>query len=77
MLKKSFYSKWGCQFKLREVKALEQQCMDEGFTRGFLKGVRLVQYKVFEDPSSGLDGAEIESELNKAFSSNDESVNVE
>ncbi|KAL0907377.1 hypothetical protein M5K25_021783 [Dendrobium thyrsiflorum] len=41
-----------------EVKALEQQCMDEGFTRD-------------------LDGAEIESELRKAFSSDDESVDVE
>ncbi|KAL0905625.1 hypothetical protein M5K25_024060 [Dendrobium thyrsiflorum] len=72
-----------------EVKALEQQCMDEGFTRGFLKGVRLVQRKAgvkidglttsqaSEDPSSDLDGAEIESELRKAFSSDDESVDVE
>ncbi|KAL0929192.1 hypothetical protein M5K25_001136 [Dendrobium thyrsiflorum] len=72
-----------------EVKALEQQCMNEGFTRGFLKGVRLVQCKAgvkidglttsqaSEDPSSDLDGAEIESELRKAFSSDDESVDVE
>ncbi|KAH0464013.1 hypothetical protein IEQ34_006799 [Dendrobium chrysotoxum] len=26
-----------------EVKALEHQCIDEGFVWGFLKGVRLVQ----------------------------------
>ncbi|KAH0449796.1 hypothetical protein IEQ34_020488 [Dendrobium chrysotoxum] len=26
-----------------EVKALEQQCLDDGFIRGFLKGVRLMQ----------------------------------
>ncbi|KAH0461485.1 hypothetical protein IEQ34_009060 [Dendrobium chrysotoxum] len=62
--------------------------MDEGFTRDFLKGVRLVQRKArvkinelttsqaSEDPSSDLDGAEIESELRKAFSSDDESVDV-
>ncbi|KAL0916077.1 hypothetical protein M5K25_013559 [Dendrobium thyrsiflorum] len=72
-----------------EVKALEQQCMDEGFTRDFLNRVRLVQCKAgvkidglitsqaFEDPSSDLDGAEIESGLRKAFSSDDESVDVE
>ncbi|KAH0457412.1 hypothetical protein IEQ34_012727 [Dendrobium chrysotoxum] len=34
-----------------EVKALELACMEEGFIRGFLKGVRLVQLKT---------GAEIE-----------------
>ncbi|KAH0457993.1 hypothetical protein IEQ34_013308 [Dendrobium chrysotoxum] len=28
-----------------EVKALEQQCLDDGFIRGFLKGVRLMQRK--------------------------------
>ncbi|KAH0465131.1 hypothetical protein IEQ34_005445 [Dendrobium chrysotoxum] len=62
--------------------------MDEGFTRGFLKGVRLVQRKAgvkidglttsqaSEDPSLDLDGAEIESELRHAFSSDDESINV-
>ncbi|KAH0459415.1 hypothetical protein IEQ34_012229 [Dendrobium chrysotoxum] len=72
-----------------EVKALQQQCMDEGFTRGFLKGVRLVQCKAgvkidglttsqaSEDPSSDLDGVEIKSELRKAFSSDDESIDVE
>ncbi|KAH0449791.1 hypothetical protein IEQ34_020483 [Dendrobium chrysotoxum] len=71
-----------------EVKALERQCMDEGFTRGFLKGVRLAQCKAgvkidgitisqdFEDPSSNLDGAEIESKPRQAFSSDDESIDV-
>ncbi|KAH0454363.1 hypothetical protein IEQ34_016287 [Dendrobium chrysotoxum] len=29
-----------------EVKALEQQCIDKGFIRGFSKGVHLVQRKV-------------------------------
>ncbi|KAL0915634.1 hypothetical protein M5K25_016067 [Dendrobium thyrsiflorum] len=60
-----------------EVKALEQQCMDEGFIRGFLKGVRLMQRKTgvtvegltpsqaSSDPSSDADGDEVESELQK------------
>ncbi|KAH0452015.1 hypothetical protein IEQ34_019314 [Dendrobium chrysotoxum] len=63
--------------------------MDGGFTRGFLKGVQLVQHKTrvkfdglttsqaSEDPSSDLDGAEIKSELRQAFSSDDESIDVE
>ncbi|KAL0916184.1 hypothetical protein M5K25_013675 [Dendrobium thyrsiflorum] len=62
-----------------EVKALEQQCMDEGFIRGFLKGVRLMQRKTgvtvegltpsqaSGDPSSDADGDEVESELQKVF----------
>ncbi|KAH0448309.1 hypothetical protein IEQ34_022109 [Dendrobium chrysotoxum] len=72
-----------------KVKALEQQYMDESFTQGFLKGVRLVQRKAgvkidwlttsqaSEDPSSNLDGAEIESELRQTFSSDDEFIDVE
>ncbi|KAH0465910.1 hypothetical protein IEQ34_006013 [Dendrobium chrysotoxum] len=28
-----------------EVKALELECMEEGFIRGFLKGIRLVHHK--------------------------------
>ncbi|KAH0460400.1 hypothetical protein IEQ34_011063 [Dendrobium chrysotoxum] len=53
--------------------------MDEGFTQDFLKEVQLVHHKArvkidglttsqaSEDPSPDLDGAEIESELRKAF----------
>ncbi|KAH0449871.1 hypothetical protein IEQ34_020563 [Dendrobium chrysotoxum] len=62
-----------------EVKALEQQCMDEGFT-GRKAGVKidgLITSQASEDPSSDLDGAEIESELRQTFSSDDESVDVE
>ncbi|KAH0454924.1 hypothetical protein IEQ34_016848 [Dendrobium chrysotoxum] len=62
-----------------EEKTLEQQCIDEGFIQGFLKGVRLVQQKAGVEvegltPSQALndspldsDGDEIESELQKAF----------
>ncbi|KAL0919472.1 hypothetical protein M5K25_011567 [Dendrobium thyrsiflorum] len=62
-----------------EVKALEQECIEEGFVRGFLKGVRLVHRKTGAavegltpsqasgDSPSDSDGDEIESELQKAF----------
>ncbi|KAL0927827.1 hypothetical protein M5K25_002040 [Dendrobium thyrsiflorum] len=61
-----------------EVKAPEQQCINEGFIRGFLKGVRQMQWKTgvtIEDP----DGDEIESELHKAFALevDDEIVDIE
>ncbi|KAH0464230.1 hypothetical protein IEQ34_007016 [Dendrobium chrysotoxum] len=58
-----------------EVKALEADCMEEGFIRGFMKGVRVVQRKTGAeidgltpsqasgDPSSDSGGEEIESEL--------------
>ncbi|KAH0467370.1 hypothetical protein IEQ34_004608 [Dendrobium chrysotoxum] len=58
-----------------EVKALEQQCIEDGFIWGFLKGVRLMQRKTrvqvegvtpsqaSDDFPSGSDGDEIESEL--------------
>ncbi|KAH0469626.1 hypothetical protein IEQ34_001184 [Dendrobium chrysotoxum] len=58
-----------------EVKALEQQCIDEGFIQGFLKGVRLVQRKTgvevegltpsqaSDDFPPDSDGDEIETEL--------------
>ncbi|KAL0923347.1 hypothetical protein M5K25_007401 [Dendrobium thyrsiflorum] len=74
-----------------EVKVLEQQCIDEGFIRGFLKGVRLMQRKTgvtvegltlnqaSGDPSSDLDGDEIESELQMTFALevDDEIVDIE
>ncbi|KAH0453594.1 hypothetical protein IEQ34_017918 [Dendrobium chrysotoxum] len=74
-----------------EVKALEQQCIEDGFIRGFLKGVRLMQRKTgvqvegvtpsqaSDDFPSGSDGDEIESELQKAFDLDvdDETVNIE
>ncbi|KAH0451766.1 hypothetical protein IEQ34_019065 [Dendrobium chrysotoxum] len=54
-----------------EVKALEQQCIEDGFIRGFLKGVCLMQRKtrvqVEDGFPSGFYGDEIESELQKAF----------
>ncbi|KAH0452956.1 hypothetical protein IEQ34_017280 [Dendrobium chrysotoxum] len=58
-----------------EVKALEADSMEEGFIRGFMKGVRAVQHKTsvkiegltpsqaFSDPSSDFGGEEIENEL--------------
>ncbi|KAH0435382.1 hypothetical protein IEQ34_026620 [Dendrobium chrysotoxum] len=74
-----------------EVKALEQQCIEDGFIRGFLKGVRLMQWKTgvqvegvthsqaSNDFPSCFDGDEIESELQKAFDLDvdDETVNIE
>ncbi|KAH0448074.1 hypothetical protein IEQ34_021874 [Dendrobium chrysotoxum] len=58
-----------------EVKALEVDCMEEGFIRGFMKGARAVQRKTgveiegltlsqaSSDPSSDSGGEELESEL--------------
>ncbi|KAH0454918.1 hypothetical protein IEQ34_016842 [Dendrobium chrysotoxum] len=74
-----------------EVKALEQQCLDDGFIRGFLKGVRLMQRKTgvgvegltpsqaSDDFPPGSDGDEIESDLQKAFAleADDEVVDIE
>ncbi|KAH0451251.1 hypothetical protein IEQ34_018550 [Dendrobium chrysotoxum] len=74
-----------------EVKALEQQCLDDGFIRGFLKGVRLMQRKTgvevegltpsqaSDDFPPGSDGDEIESELKKSFAleADDEVVDIE
>ncbi|KAI0495077.1 hypothetical protein KFK09_025224 [Dendrobium nobile] len=74
-----------------EVKALEKQCIEEGFIRGFLKGIRLVQRKTgvevegltpsqaSDDFSSDSDGDEIESELQRAFAleADDEIVEIE
>ncbi|KAH0453065.1 hypothetical protein IEQ34_017389 [Dendrobium chrysotoxum] len=74
-----------------EVKALEQQCLDEGFIRGFLKGVHLVQRKAgvevegltpshaSDDFPLDSDGYEVESELQKAFTLEvyDEIVDIE
>ncbi|KAH0463404.1 hypothetical protein IEQ34_007986 [Dendrobium chrysotoxum] len=71
-----------------EVKALERDCMEEGFIQGFLIGVRLVQLKtgaeveeltpsqVYDDSSSNSDGVEIESELQKVFSLEDDDVEI-
>ncbi|KAH0465313.1 hypothetical protein IEQ34_005416 [Dendrobium chrysotoxum] len=74
-----------------EVKALEQQCIEDGFIRGFLKGVHLMQWKTrvqvegvthsqaSDDFPSCFDGDEIESELQKAFDLDvdDETINIE
>ncbi|KAI0497179.1 hypothetical protein KFK09_020401 [Dendrobium nobile] len=62
-----------------KVKALEVECMEDGFIKGFMKGVRVVQRKIRAeiegltpsqasgDPSSDSSGEELESELQKAF----------
>ncbi|KAH0455915.1 hypothetical protein IEQ34_015947 [Dendrobium chrysotoxum] len=59
-----------------EVKALELECIEEGFIRGFLKGIHLVhrkpRAKAFGDSSSDSDGDEIESELQKTFALEDD-----
>ncbi|KAH0461681.1 hypothetical protein IEQ34_009256 [Dendrobium chrysotoxum] len=67
-----------------EVKALEADYMEEGFIRDFMKGVRAVKRKTgaeiegltpsqaSSDPSSDSGGEELESELQKAFSLEEE-----
>ncbi|KAH0454946.1 hypothetical protein IEQ34_016870 [Dendrobium chrysotoxum] len=67
-----------------EIKALEAYCMEEGFIRGFMKGVCAVQRKTraeiegmtpsqaSNDPSLDSSGEEIDSELQKAFALEDE-----
>ncbi|KAH0452598.1 hypothetical protein IEQ34_019897 [Dendrobium chrysotoxum] len=65
-----------------EVNDLEHQSLEEDFTRGFLKGVRLAEVEgltpsqAFENSSldSGDDG--IESELKKVLSSDDDDVEI-
>ncbi|KAH0454510.1 hypothetical protein IEQ34_016434 [Dendrobium chrysotoxum] len=63
--------------------------MEEGFIRGFMKGVRAVQRKTgaeiegltpsqaSSDPSSDSSGEELESELQKAFSLEEEEDDIE
>ncbi|KAH0469294.1 hypothetical protein IEQ34_002526 [Dendrobium chrysotoxum] len=67
-----------------EVKALEQQCLDDGFIRGFLKGTGvevegLTPSQASDDFPPGSDGDEIESELQKAFAleADDEVVDIQ
>ncbi|KAH0466400.1 hypothetical protein IEQ34_003638 [Dendrobium chrysotoxum] len=71
--------------------ALEQQCINEGFIWGFLKGVCLVQQKTglrvacltpsqaSNDSPIDSDGAKVESELQKSFTleKDDEIVEIE
>ncbi|KAH0459339.1 hypothetical protein IEQ34_012153 [Dendrobium chrysotoxum] len=71
-----------------EARNLERQCLEEGFVRGFLKGARLLQRKAgitieglspshaSEDPSPDLDDDDVESELRKVLSSDDEDVEI-
>ncbi|KAH0462976.1 hypothetical protein IEQ34_007558 [Dendrobium chrysotoxum] len=67
-----------------EVKALEQQCLDDGFIQGFLKGIGvevegLTPSQASDDFPPGSDGDEIESELQKAFAleADDKVVDIE
>ncbi|PKU82688.1 hypothetical protein MA16_Dca021964 [Dendrobium catenatum] len=74
-----------------EVKGLEQQCTEDGFIRGFFKGVRLMQRKTgvpvegvtpsqaSDDFLSGYDGDEVECDLRKVLDLDvdDEIVDVE
>ncbi|KAH0456748.1 hypothetical protein IEQ34_014655 [Dendrobium chrysotoxum] len=66
-----------------------KECMEEGFIRGFMKGVRLVNRKTGAevegltpsqasvDAPSDSDGDEIESELHKAFDLNEDDADIE
>ncbi|KAH0465031.1 hypothetical protein IEQ34_005134 [Dendrobium chrysotoxum] len=72
-----------------EVKALEAECAEDGFIRGFMKGVRTVHRKTGAeiegltpsqasgDASSDFGGEELESELQRAFSLEEDEDDVE
>ncbi|KAH0459848.1 hypothetical protein IEQ34_010511 [Dendrobium chrysotoxum] len=71
-----------------EVKALEAEFIEDGFIRGFMKGVRAMQRKTgveiegltpsqaSGDPSSDSGGEELESELQQAFSLEEEEDDI-
>ncbi|KAH0458668.1 hypothetical protein IEQ34_011482 [Dendrobium chrysotoxum] len=89
--KKSIAFKIIIQDHVQEARDHIYECLDDGFIRGFLKGVRLMQRKTgvevegltpsqaSNDFPSGSDGDEIESELQKAFAleADDEVVDIE
>ncbi|KAH0464458.1 hypothetical protein IEQ34_007244 [Dendrobium chrysotoxum] len=72
-----------------EVKALEAECAEDGFIRGFMKGVRIVHRKTgaeiegltpsqaSSDASSDSGGEELESELQRAFALEEDEDDVE
>ncbi|KAH0469389.1 hypothetical protein IEQ34_000947 [Dendrobium chrysotoxum] len=72
-----------------EVKALEAECIKDGFIRGFMKGVRAVHHKTGAeiegltpsqasgDASSDSGGEELESELQRAFALEEDEDDVE
>ncbi|KAH0470543.1 hypothetical protein IEQ34_000266 [Dendrobium chrysotoxum] len=72
-----------------EVKALEAECAEDGFIRGFMKGVRTVHRKTgaeiegltpsqaSSDASSDSGGEELESELQRAFTLEEDEDDIE
>ncbi|KAH0453699.1 hypothetical protein IEQ34_018023 [Dendrobium chrysotoxum] len=72
-----------------EVKALEEECAEDGFIRGFMKGVRTVHRKTEAeiegltpsqasgDASSDSGGEELESELQRVFALEEDEDDVE
>ncbi|KAH0448466.1 hypothetical protein IEQ34_022266 [Dendrobium chrysotoxum] len=72
-----------------EVKALEAECIDDGFIRGFIKGVRVVHRKTRAkikgltpsqasgDAYSDSSGEELESELQQAFALEEDEDDIE
>ncbi|KAH0466649.1 hypothetical protein IEQ34_003887 [Dendrobium chrysotoxum] len=72
-----------------EVKALEAECAEDGFIRGFMKGVRIVHRKTGAeiegltpsqasgDASLDSSGEELESELQRAFALEEDEDDVE
>ncbi|KAH0453363.1 hypothetical protein IEQ34_017687 [Dendrobium chrysotoxum] len=72
-----------------EVKALETECAEDGFIRGFMKGVHTIHRKIraeiegltpsqaFGDASSDSGGEELESELQRAFALEEDEDDVE
>ncbi|KAH0457847.1 hypothetical protein IEQ34_013162 [Dendrobium chrysotoxum] len=72
-----------------EVKAFEAECTEDGFIRGFMKGVRAVHHKTGAkiegltpsqasgDTSSDSSGEELESELQQAFALEEDEGDIE
>ncbi|KAH0464699.1 hypothetical protein IEQ34_004802 [Dendrobium chrysotoxum] len=72
-----------------EVKALEAECIEDGFIRGFIKGVRAVHHKTGAeikgltpsqasgDASSDSGGEELKSELQQAFALEEDEDDIE
>ncbi|PKU59110.1 hypothetical protein MA16_Dca014852 [Dendrobium catenatum] len=72
-----------------EVKALKAECLEDGFIKGFMMGVHVVHRKTgaeiegltpsqaSSDPSSNYSGEELESELQQAFSLEEDEDDIE
>ncbi|KAH0458537.1 hypothetical protein IEQ34_013852 [Dendrobium chrysotoxum] len=64
-----------------EVKALEAEFIEDGFIRGFMKGIRAIEALTHSqasgDASSDSGGEELESELQRAFALEEDEDDIE